>query len=821
MLRSRDVALYDIIFPKDYAWEIMDSLGRVGQLCFEDLNKEKTAKELPFENDIKDLTTSLEKLEEIEGVMREHGVIEESLAEGQVKESVGHLQEKLRDSLQTEFYTNLKARIDESHTLALEMRKDYLEIQNKISQSNNYIGALQKFLEKIPVNFKNKKTNISFADLEVQLTYILGCLKNEDVAKFQRSLFRVTRGNVFATYSGIEQEDIVEGGGKIKHMTVVFIAFQASSKHVLERKIKKLSEAFGVELYDIPEDMMSLKTEIARAYSDNFEAHKVLQITQARIFDSLNFFAEKIEGTDLQYLSLIKSALYKQLVLYENLNKLERNGRFMVGNFWIAVDNESEYHRFIIEKKDDPEFKGFRHHKIDHRQTKKEPPSLFLNNSFIFPFQEVIDTYGTPNYKEINPALFTIITFPYMFGVMFGDFGHGLLLTCFSISLFLFNSKTLDSAKPYRSLLLFMGLFSCYCGLVYNEFLSVPIPIFKSCYDRVGLQFIRKENCIYPFGFDFAWDMSNESISFLNSFKMKLSIIIGVIHMCLGIFLKGLNKLKFRDYLSFFFEFLPQITFMLCTFGYMCFLIILKWNTDFVSSSDAPSIITLFINFVASVDQPLLVDSAFQLRTQQILAIIAVVCIPVMFFVKPLILIRRQTKEFVKRYSIVMDENFPKYENPELEEEESQAFISRKNSSMIQEEEETHDATELFVHQGIETIEFVLGSVSNTASYLRLWALSLAHSQLAKVFLSMLVQPYYSGDMSLHISCLFLPVMFVMFFFVTVGVLMIMDLMECFLHALRLHWVEFQNKFYAGEGKSFVNFEFIGLVKKKFVDAQY
>jgi len=108
----------------------------------------------------------------------------------------------------------------------------------------------------------------------------------------------------------------------------------------------------------------------------------------------------------------------------------------------------------------------------------------------------------------------------------------------------------------------------------------------------------------------------------------------------------------------------------------------------------------------------------------------------------------------------------------------------------------------------IETIEFVLGSISNTASYLRLWALSLAHGQLSKVFLELIFKWAFTNCSNIYASVIFIVLGFSFFMIVTIAVILMMDFMECFLHALRLHWVEFQNKFFKGDGIKFETFSF-------------
>ena len=78
----------------------------------------------------------------------------------------------------------------------------------------------------------------------------------------------------------------------------------------------------------------------------------------------------------------------------------------------------------------------------------------------------VVDQYAVPTYKEINPAVFTIVSFPFLFGVMYGDIGHGSVLLLFALLLMTFGGQIAEKVEAlkdiyeFRYMLFLMAFFS-------------------------------------------------------------------------------------------------------------------------------------------------------------------------------------------------------------------------------------------------------------------------------------------------------------------------------------------------------------------------
>ena len=83
------------------------------------------------------------------------------------------------------------------------------------------------------------------------------------------------------------------------------------------------------------------------------------------------------------------------------------------------------------------------------------------------------EAYGIPAYKEINPTLFNMVTFPFFFGVMFSDIMHGFML--FMVGMILCYRKFSPELYKVRYMIILMGFFGTYAGLLYNDFAGIPI----------------------------------------------------------------------------------------------------------------------------------------------------------------------------------------------------------------------------------------------------------------------------------------------------------------------------------------------------------
>lgn len=798
LLRSEPMQLAQLIIPIESAYRTISYLGDLGLFQFKDLNAEKSPFQRTYAAQIKRCGEMARKLRLFREQMTKAGLSPSTRITRSNDIDLDNLEVKLGE-LEAELLemNSNSEKLQRSHNELVEYKLVLQKAGEFFHSAQSSAAAQQRELEvqhigdgsiDSPLLLEQEMT--TDPSKQVKLGFVSGLVPREKSMAFERILFRATRGNVFLKQAVVE-DPVIDPVSIEKVEKNVFVIFYSGER--AKNKILKICDAFGANRYPFVDDLgkqFQMITEVSGRLSELKSTVDAGLLHRNNLLQTIGYEYE-------QWNLRVK----KEKSIYHTLNMLsfDVTKKCLVAEGWCPIFANNQIQNALQQATFDSNSQVGAIFQVLH--TKESPPTYFRTNKFTKPFQEIVDAYGVAKYQEANPGVYTIITFPFLFAVMFGDWGHGICLLLAALY-FIMREKKLSSQKlgdiiemtfGGRYIILMMALFSIYTGLIYNEFFSVPFEIFgpsaygcrdPSCRDAFTVGLIKVRDT-YPFGVDPKWHGSRSELPFLNSLKMKMSILLGVAQMNLGIMLSYFNAKFYRDDLNIRYQFVPQMIFLNSLFGYLSLLIIVKWCTG----SQADLYHVMIYMFLSPTDDlgenQLFVGQKF---LQLLLLLSALVAVPWMLFPKPFLLKKQyQERHQGKSYAVLHSIDDPLEMEPHHDSHGDEEF----------------EFSEIFVHQLIHTIEFVLGAVSNTASYLRLWALSLAHSELSSVFYDKVLLLAWGYN-----NVIILIVGIIVFVFATVGVLLVMETLSAFLHALRLHWVEFQNKFYLGDGYKFHPFSF-------------
>ncbi|XP_041923507.1 V-type proton ATPase 116 kDa subunit a1 [Alosa sapidissima] len=819
--QSEEMCLVQLFFQTESAHYCISELGNLGLVQFRDLNPDASAFHRKFVNEVR-------KCEDMERVLRllqkEMMKSDIAVAKGsdtervpcprdvfELESTLEKLEQELREinSNQDTLKHNFTELMEMKYLL--QMAEDFFE-QAECQLSVSELPSEDSITLTTSSRMARRTSSIASHTGPLKLGFVAGVIRHERFLSFEKILWRLFHGNFVLRHAEIQiQEEENNTEGPVKK--VVFIIF-IQGDHV-RRKIQKICEGFHAGLYPCPNAPAARKNMRVNVSTRISDLKMILKKTAEYRQNVLTAAAGHIQDWSTKVRKM--KAVYYTL----NLCNIDITQKLIVAEIWCPVSDLASVQAALMKGS---EQSGCSVNPVLNRiPTSHTPPTFNRTNAFTAAFQSIIDAYGVADYQEINPAPYTIVTFPFLFAIMFGDCGHGLVMSLLAVWVIYqeehfrhLKNELIDVLVGGRYILLLMGLFSIYTGLIYNDCFSKSFNIFGSSWsvrpmfyphgpwtnDTLhGNAHLQLDPAVpgvfsgspYPFGIDPIWNIASNKLTFLNSYKMKMSVIIGVIHMLFGLTLSLVNCIYFRKLSNVVLQFVPELVFLLSLFGYLVSLILYKWSVA-LRSDAAPSLLLLFINMMLFAYEDAHHSMLFECQKplQIFLVMLAICMVPWLLLAKPLLLYRDHNKQVFGS----------REQNQQAAADGSAGFAPGHKQEMAPgHKQEMVSMGDMFVYQAIHTIEYCLGCISNTTSYLRLWALSLAHAELSEVLWKMVLHVALGNTSGL--GSVLVALIFAAFAALTVAVLLVMEGLSAFLHALRLHWVEFQNKFYKGSGYKF------------------
>ncbi|CCF56816.1 hypothetical protein KAFR_0B05200 [Kazachstania africana CBS 2517] len=863
IFRSADMTYVELYIPLEISRDIVCLLGKLGLLMFRDMNTEINEFQRNYVLQLRkfdDLERVIQYLNEILSIhMHDYNITDtdsidntidtlethslESITEivnditnmevkiRRLDESLNDIKIKLSDLIEKRYIIFKCSKFLEINPgFARRISRDYTDMEHldvddfelneddvlstNLSDTFSFDDGSNDALQGPDTETDIESNNIMTSSLHHRFM-IIGSIERTKVEVLNKILWRLLRGNLFFQNFPIE-EPLIQNNEKVEKDC--FIVF--THGEILLNKIKRVVDSLNGKVISLDKRTFASIKELNTSITD---LQQISESTERALHTELLIVNDQI--------NLWHALVRREKYIYATLNLFRQESQGLIAEGWLP---SSELIYLSDSLKDFLESIGSEYSAVVNViRTNRSPPTYHKTNKFTGAFQAIVDAYGIATYKETNPGLATIVTFPFMFAIMFGDAGHGLILFIISLYLILnerkFNAmkrdEIFDMAFSGRYVLVLMGFFSIYTGLMYNDIFSKSMTLFKSGWEwpskfKEGQLIEAKKIGVYSFGLDFAWHGTDNNLIFTNSYKMKLSILMGFIHMTYSYVFSFINYRFKNSKVDIIGNFIPGLIFMQSIFGYLSWAIIYKWSKDWIKDGKpAPGLLNMLINMFLS---PGTIDGQLyrgQGPLQKFLLIAAFICVPWLLLYKPLTLRRLNNNALSRGYQSLRHQQVAEAQIITEQEygEDDMVVTDYENDGGDGGDDEDSNAFnfgDIMIHQVIHTIEFCLNCISHTASYLRLWALSLAHAQLSTVLWSMTIQNAFTSENSgSPVSVIKVIVMFAMWFVLTVCILVVMEGTSAMLHALRLHWVEAMSKFFEGEGYGYEPFSFKNIIE--------
>jgi V/A-type H+-transporting ATPase subunit I len=332
-------------------------------------------------------------------------------------------------------------------------------------------------------------------------------------------------------------------------------------------RIDKLIEEFEIPIKEIPSetisvDLSSLAEEVDKNVTRIEEEYKKLK-------DEIQSLSQKKSQPDLPEKEKALIELAEKAKEMEYIEFIEKNGKRLIEmkrkvevgkkfeetkqffgkthktfviEGWVPEERSKEVIKAIEEAAN-----GFATiEEIEEEEEHIEEPIFFKTPSFLEPFVKLLYAYGVPLHHEINPVMLMVITFPFVYGIMFADIGHASIMAIGGILLAIARRQLIKKGRRMDGilgmvisageLLALCGAFGVFWGFIFgeifgmHEFLGIhlhPIEIARIGRETLIGGFVPSEDIMAMFHF---------------------AIFVGVCQITLGLILNLANKLVNREF---------------------------------------------------------------------------------------------------------------------------------------------------------------------------------------------------------------------------------------------------------------------------------